>query len=128
MRSPGALAAPVETANLFPMVDRRSLPSHRRAGGRWRLVAAGLALQVAACAPGGAWQDAAGAGHPLAGRIYQVSTGRFVDRTVLVGDLGRADFVLLGERHANPEHQRLQAVLVEALEKQGQRPRALAFE
>jgi uncharacterized iron-regulated protein len=109
------------------LVDRRSLPSHRRAGGRWRLVAAGLAMQLAACAPGSAWQQA-DAGNPLAGRIYQVSTGRFVDRSALVGDLRRADFVLLGERHANPEHQRLEAVLVEALEERGQRPRALAFE
>ena len=85
-------------------------------------------MLVAACAPRGALQPAANAGHPLAGRIYQVANGRFVDPATLVADLERADFVLLGERHANPDHQRLEALLVEALQAQSGRVRALAFE
>ncbi len=94
--------------------------------GRWLVVAIGLALALPACAPGGPWQPTAGAGHPLTGRIYQVATGRFVDQATLIADLAQADFVLLGERHDNRDHQRLEALLVEALE--GARPRAVAFE
>ncbi len=85
-------------------------------------------MLVAACAAGGAGQHAADAGHPLTGRIYQVASGRFVDQAALVADLGRADFVLLGERHSNPDHQRLEALLVEALQAESEHPRALAFE
>jgi uncharacterized iron-regulated protein len=84
-------------------------------------------MLLAACAPGGSWQDA-GDGHPLTGRIYQVATGRFIDQTALIADLSHADFVLLGERHANPDHQRLEAVLVEGLQTRSGRPRAVAFE
>jgi uncharacterized iron-regulated protein len=95
--------------------------------GRW-LVVAGLSLVVPACAPGGPWQHGLGDEHPLVGRIYQPATGRFVDQATLVADLARADFVLIGERHDNQDHQRLQALLVEALETKSKRPRAVAFE
>jgi uncharacterized iron-regulated protein len=100
---------------------------YRSGRGGLRVVAGGLALLLAACAPGGTLQDA-GSGHPLAGRIYQVATGRFVDQATMIADLAQADFVLVGERHANPDHQRLEAVLVDALQAQGGRPRAIAFE
>ncbi len=92
------------------------------------MVAIGLALTLPGCAPGGPWQHTAGAGHPLAGRIYQVASGRFVDQATLIADLERADFVLLGERPDNRDHHRLEALLVEALEAKAPRPRALAFE
>jgi len=96
-------------------------PADRAAPCGWLAVGLGLIVTLSACAAGGA-------GHPLAGRIYQVASGRFVDQATLVADLARADFVLLGERHDNPGHQRLEALLVEALQAKSSRPRALAFE
>jgi uncharacterized iron-regulated protein len=108
------------------MRDRHTPQPDHAALGRWLVVAVGLALALPACAPGGPWQDTAGAGHPLVGQIYQVATGRFVDQATLIADLAGADFVLLGERHDNRDHLRLQALLVEALE--DAQPRALAFE
>ena len=101
-------------------------PDRRRIG-RW-LVVVGLTLVASACAPGGPWQESGGAEHPLVGRIYQPATGRFVDQATLVADLARADFVLLGERHDNRDHQRLEALLVQALERASERPRPVAFE
>ncbi len=101
-------------------------PDRRRIG-RW-LVVVGLTLVASACAPGGPWQESGGAEHPLVGRIYQPATGRFVDQATLVDDLARADFVLLGERHDNRDHQRLEALLVQALERASERPRPVAFE
>ena len=83
-----------------------------------------LILVAAACTPG----DRLGAGHPPESRIYEVASGRFVDQATLVDDLASADFVLLGERHDNPDHHRLQALLIQALESKWDRPRAVAFE
>jgi uncharacterized iron-regulated protein len=62
------------------------------------------------------------------GRIYHVAAERFVGRPELMAELARADFVLLGERHDNPEHHRLQAELVRALQEAGSRPKPVAFE
>jgi uncharacterized iron-regulated protein len=93
-----------------------------------RLMAAGGAAWLAACTPGTAWQHSLGAQHPLAGRIYQVASHRFVDQATMLADLGGADFVLLGERHDNLDHHRLQAGLTRALEASSTRPRVVAFE
>jgi uncharacterized iron-regulated protein len=61
------------------------------------------------------------------GRIWDVRQGRFVDEPTLLAELAQARFVLLGERHDNPDHHLLQARLVEALTSSGQKP-VLAFE
>jgi uncharacterized iron-regulated protein len=50
-----------------------------------------------------------------------------VERAGLVDQLQRARFVLLGERHDNADHHRLQAEIVRALVRRGRRP-AVAFE
>jgi uncharacterized iron-regulated protein len=94
-------------------------------GARLTGVVVCLAFALGACA-GGRWQQ--GSGHPLAGQIYRVADGARVSETALVTDAAGADFVLIGERHDNPEHHRLQARLVAALEAQSQGPRAVAFE
>ncbi|WP_257460289.1 ChaN family lipoprotein [Archangium lipolyticum] len=52
---------------------------------------------------------------------------RQVDEAALLADLSRARFVLLGERHDNPDHHRLQAELVRGLTASGRKP-VLAFE
>ncbi len=65
--------------------------------------------------------------HPLTGRIWDVKGGRFVDEAELLRALAEARFVVLGERHDQQDHHRLQAKLVRALGSTGRKP-ALAFE
>lgn len=102
-----------------PLVPRRSAPA------AVRCLAALAALALAGCQASGPDPDAS---HPLAGRIHQSAGDRFVDQATLIADLAAADFVLLGERHGNPDHHRLQAVLVDALQAASARPRVVAFE
>ncbi len=73
------------------------------------------------------WKSPLGRNHPLAGRIWDVSSDRFIDRETLVERLARADFVLLGERHDNPDHHMLQAEVLRSLIAVGRHP-AVAFE
>ena len=61
------------------------------------------------------------------GRSTGSRTARGWSEAALVADASGADFVLIGERHDNPEHHRLQARLVAALQR-GHGPRAVAFE
>ncbi|MEM7021316.1 MAG: ChaN family lipoprotein [Pseudomonadota bacterium] len=86
-----------------------------------------LLLLLGACAsqPTSPWSDS---DHPLAGRIMRVADGALVSQAALVIDAVYADYVLIGERHDNPEHHRLQADLVEVLQAFDDRPRAVAFE
>jgi uncharacterized iron-regulated protein len=93
--------------------------------GRLTGLTACLALVLAGCT--GSALDG-GSDHPLAGRIYRVAEGTPVSEAQLVADAAGADFVLIGERHDNPEHHRLQARLVAALQQRSERPRAVAFE
>jgi uncharacterized iron-regulated protein len=74
-----------------------------------------------------AWQAPLGQDHPLVGRIWDVAANEFVDAPTLIGHLSRGRFVLLGEKHDNPDHHRLQAWLLRALIVAGRRP-ALGFE
>ena len=94
-------------------------------GARLKGLAMCLALALSACASGTSQQ---GGEHPLAGQIYRVADGTPVSEAELVADAAGADFVLIGERHDNPEHHRVQARLVAALEAQSRGPRAVAFE
>jgi uncharacterized iron-regulated protein len=73
------------------------------------------------------WKSTFGRNHPLSGRIWDVSSGRFIDRQSLVTRLARANFVLLGERHDNPDHHQLQADILRSLIALGRRP-AVGFE
>ena len=75
----------------------------------------------------GEWQAPLGRDHPLTGRIWDTRAGRFVTADALVARLAEARYVLLGERHDNPDHHRVQAALVRALLATGRRP-AVAFE
>lgn len=65
--------------------------------------------------------------HPLVGKIWDVRHDRWVQQSALEAELARTRFVLLGEKHDNPDHHRLQARLVEALSASGRKP-TLAFE
>jgi uncharacterized iron-regulated protein len=86
-----------------------------------------VALLIAACAGDRSTSLTQGAPN-LAGRIYDVQQARFIDEKELIARLTWAVFVLLGETHSNPEHHRLQAMVVQALEARSPRPRAVAFE
>ncbi len=87
---------------------------------RARLVAQPLA-------PGRTWVSPLLRDHPLAGRIWDVRAGRFVDEPALVAALFGAHTVLLGEIHDNADHHLLQARLIRALAAAGRKP-AVAFE
>jgi uncharacterized iron-regulated protein len=111
----------------------REIPGARRSRA---LVPRGLAVAlalVASCAaiqpdqPGPPWQSALGLEHPLAGRIWDVAAGRFIGAPALVERLLGARFVLLGEKHDNPDHHRLQAWVLRALIAGGRLP-AVGFE
>jgi uncharacterized iron-regulated protein len=90
------------------------------------LIAGVVACAAAACSAT-AWKSPLGRDHPLTGRVWEVSSARFIDRQSLVERLARADFVLLGERHDNPDHHLLQAEVVRSLIAAGRRP-AVGFE
>jgi len=88
-----------------------------------------VALLVAGCSKGGKidWESPVERAHPLVGRIWDVKAGAFIGEDVLVTRLVASRFVLLGERHDNPDHHVLQAKLVHAMIEAGRRP-ALGFE
>ncbi|MGB8840275.1 MAG: ChaN family lipoprotein [Aliidongia sp.] len=73
------------------------------------------------------WQSPLSRDHVLAGRIWLPAEDRFVEPAELAGRLRAADFVLLGEKHDNTDHHRLQAWALEQIIAPGRRP-ALAFE
>jgi uncharacterized iron-regulated protein len=85
-----------------------------------------IACVLAGCSAT-SWKSPLGRNHPLTGRIWDVSSDRFIDRDTLVERLARADFVLLGERHDNPDHHMLQAEVLRSLIAVGRRP-AVGFE
>lgn len=80
-----------------------------------------VAAEFALAAPAGA------SDHPLAGRIWDTRSERFVAEEDLYAHAARARHVLLGETHDNAEHHRLQRRVLEALARLGP-PRALAME
>lgn len=81
---------------------------------------------IAGCATA-TWESPYGRGHVLTGRIFDVAAGNLLARNELLSRLARADYVLLGERHDNPDHHRLQAEVVRELIIRGRRP-AMGFE
>jgi len=98
--------------------------SLRLARGRshWRgLIAFLLVAALSGCSVPSA-QSTYGRDHPLAGQIWEVSSSKFIDRQSVMTRLARADYVLLGERHDNPEHHRLQAQVLRGLIAAGRRP------
>lgn len=95
-------------------------------GSQLALIAGVVACAVAACSAT-AWKSPLGRDHPLTGRVWEVSSNRFIDRHSLAERLVRADFILLGERHDNPDHHLLQADVVRSLIAADRRP-AVGFE
>ena len=73
------------------------------------------------------WQSTEGKDHVLVGRVYDVRRAAFVTPAQLHEHLSPARFVLLGEKHDNLDHHRLQAEVVKSLGARGQ-VRSVAFE
>jgi uncharacterized iron-regulated protein len=65
--------------------------------------------------------------HPLVGTVWDVRSGERIDTLELARRARAARFVLLGEKHDNPDHHRLQAWVLEQVVKEGRRP-TVAFE
>ncbi len=70
--------------------------------------------------------EKAGASHPLFGKVWSPARKQFLSRQEALAWLRSGDFVLLGEKHDNPDHHRLQAAIVQAIG--GRRGLAAAFE
>lgn len=77
--------------------------------------------------PAAPWSSAHHRTHPLVGRIWDTAAREFVEPAALIGALAEAPFILLGEKHDNRDHHRIQAWIVRALAKKGRRP-TLALE
>ena len=71
-------------------------------------------LTLAACAGQPTLQD-----HPLTGKIWDPHAAAFVSTDELFQRAARAHHVILGETHDNPEHHRLQRVVLDALAARG---------
>ncbi len=74
-----------------------------------------------------AWQATVYAENPLVGRVFDAARARAISEAALFERLARREFVLLGEKHDNPDHHRLQARVLGALLERGRRP-AVVFE
>ena len=90
-----------------------------------------LVLAAGCAARGGVglapWRAPLEREHPLTGKIWDVKAARFVDAAVVTQRIAGARYVLLGEKHDNPDHHQIQAALLRALLAAGRRP-AVAFE
>ena len=68
------------------------------------------------------WRSPLATDHPLVGTVVDASTGTVVAPEAMVERISAAHVVLLGEKHDNPDHHRLQAWIVERLAATGRRP------
>lgn len=77
-----------------------------------------LLLLLSACQtlpPLPEWQSPEGRGHADLGAIVDLRSGERLSAAKLVQRLSEADYVLVGERHDNPDHHALQLWLLQAL-------------
>ena len=86
-----------------------------------------LAFLTLAAAPIPEWQSPIARDHPLVGTIRDGATGATLTPDALVARLAARRFVLLGEKHDNADHHRLQAWVLRELVAAGRRP-AVALE
>jgi len=77
--------------------------------------------------PGPPWASTSALEHPLMGRIWQPAENRFAEPEAVVAALLQSPFALLGEKHDNVDHHRIQAWLLGRMVRGGRRP-AVAFE
>ncbi|MEQ9641120.1 MAG: ChaN family lipoprotein [Alphaproteobacteria bacterium] len=77
---------------------------------------------LASAAPLAEWRSELSRDHPLVGRIWSGAENDFVSPEALRAKLVAARFVLLGEKHDNADHHRLQAWALAELIEAGRRP------
>jgi uncharacterized iron-regulated protein len=65
------------------------------------------------------------ADHPLAGKIWDMRSRSFIDEATLFARIDKANVLLLGETHDNPQHHDLQQKLLKARIDSGARPALL---
>ena len=106
------------------MINKIGLTMCKRFG--WM---AAIVSVVAALGPTAGWSEPwhheIGRDHPAAGKIFAAVNA--VDEASLIGRIAAADFLLLGEKHDNGDHHRLQARLLRAVIARG-RQIGVAFE
>ncbi len=56
---------------------------------------------------------------PLAGKIWDLNNRHFITEEVLVSEIAKSDWVLLGENHENEEHHDIEQNLIEAISDAG---------
>ena len=64
------------------------------------------------------WQSPLLREHPLVGRIWDQQAGRFISEQELLNAITRRPYLLLGEKHDNPDHHALQRALLGQLASQ----------
>lgn len=74
-----------------------------------------LLSTILGCASSSSWTSRVRLSHALVGKIWSESADRFVSQNELINALQEGSVVILGERHDNPDHHRLQAQLIEEL-------------
>jgi uncharacterized iron-regulated protein len=77
--------------------------------------------------PADEWQARELREHPLVGTIWDIAAGQSISRDTFLERLAANAFVLLGDKHDNPDHHRLQARILTGLVARSRRP-AVAFE
>ncbi len=77
--------------------------------------------------PAPPWEAPVLATHPLVGRLWQPGADGDTTPRQMLAALAGARFVLLGKKHDNPDHHRLQAWVIRALTRRARRP-AVVFE
>lgn len=65
------------------------------------------------------------ADHPLVGKIWDMNSRSFIDETALLARIDKANVLLLGETHDNPQHHENQQKLLKARIESGARPALL---
>src|SRR5690349_16481807 len=107
-----------QVANVMPITARKIWATRLCFWTKSNMAAAILRCfrALAACAALGACSHAMVLEHhPLAGKIWDVRAGAFVSQRDLLARLPSAPQVILGETHDNPEHHRLQRVVLDSL-------------
>jgi uncharacterized iron-regulated protein len=74
-----------------------------------------------------AWESSLYSDHPMVGRIWDSKLDQFIGVEELLGKIESARYLLLGEKHDNPDHHLLQLTLLEYFLQQ-QRVSNVAFE
>ncbi|WP_404378994.1 ChaN family lipoprotein [Caenispirillum salinarum] len=91
------------------------------------LAAAAAAPALAADPPAAPWQSPLLQDHPLVGTFVEASTGVTLSAEDVLSRATDARYLILGERHDNPDHHDLQAWATEQVVERGRRP-AIVYE